>query len=144
MARKTYPKIKAQVGFAADARGEGVAYVRVGDAGSTTPGSLLRIPFKTKRFPALLDREIGYAALTAVARGLRERDVCRVALLIDDERLVEDFRDRRDVPMALDLAYVRLGCELNQFRDYEIDQAPVESSDLSARARAEVAMHVAA
>ena len=144
MARKTYPQVKAQVGFAADGRGDGVAYVRVAESGASGPGSLLRIPFKTKRFPALLDREVGYAALTAVARGLRERDVCRVSLLVDDARLVEDFRDRRDVPQALDMAYVRLGCELNQFRDYEIGAAPSESSDLSARARAEVAMHVAA
>lgn len=145
MARKTYSKMNAEVGFAADGRGDGVAYVRVAEPASCKPASLLlRIPFKTKRFPALLDREVGYAALTAVARGLRERDVCRVALLVDDERLVEDFRERRDVPQALDLAYVRLGCELNQFRDFEIGQASVESSDLSARARAEVAMHVAA
>ena len=143
MAPKAHPQVRAQVGYAADGRGDGVAYVRLGEV----PGDgslLMRVPFKTKRYPALLDREVGYAALTAIARRLHERQICRVALLVDDERLVEDFRDRREVPQALDLAYVRLGCALNQFRDYEIGPAPTESSDLTARARAEVAMHVAA
>lgn len=145
MAQKAYPKVEARVGFAADGRGEGVAYVRVGTRASADAGPLLlRVPFTTKRYPALLEREVGYAALTAVARRLREREICRVALLVDDERLVEDFRDRREVPQALDLAYVRLGCALNQFREYEIGHAPSGSFDLTARARAEVAMHVAA
>ena len=145
MAAKAYPRVEAQVGFAADGRGEGVAYVRVGTRGSADGGPLLlRVRFTTKRYPALLDREVGYAALSAVARRLLEREICRVALLVDDRRLVDDFRDRRDVPQALDLAYVRLGCALNQFREYEIGHSPTGSSDLTARARAEVAMHVAA
>jgi len=144
VAPKAYPQIEAHIGFSADGRGEGVAYVRLSGGSADGGALLLRVPFVTKRYPALLDREIGYAALTAVARRLREREIDRVNLLVDDERLVEDLRNRRDVPQALGLAYVRLGCVLNQFRTYEVGCAPAGSSDLTARARAEVAMHVAA
>jgi hypothetical protein len=42
------------------------------------------------------------------------------------------------------MPYVRLGCALNQFRRYEIADLPPGDADLSARARSEVAMHVAA
>jgi hypothetical protein len=127
-------------GFAADASGNGIAYVRLGE----TAARVLRIPFTVKRFPALLDREIGYAALTAVCGALRRRGVERVRLLLDDARLVCDLREHRDVPPALTLAYVRVRCSLNQFREYEIGDPATDQSDLTARARSEVAMHVAA
>jgi hypothetical protein len=127
-------------GFAADAAGNGVAYVRLGE----NAARVLRVPFTVNRFPALLDREVGYAALTAVCAALRRRGVERVRLALDDARIVCDLREHRDVPPALTLAYVRVRCSLNQFREYKIvDPAPGES-DLTARARSEVAMHVAA
>jgi hypothetical protein len=129
------------VGFAADSAGNGVAYVRLGENGA---GRVLRVPFAVKRFPALLDREVGYAALAAVCAALRRRGVERVRLCLDDVRLACDLREHRDVPGALTLAYVRLRCSLNQFREYEIADPPESESDLTARARSEVAMHVAA
>ena len=138
--QKGYPKIRAVVGFAADETGGGVAYVRLtGGRGSR----LLRVPFAVARYPALFEREIGYAGLTAVAGYLRHRGVQAVDFAVDDANLAADLRERRDVPHALSLAYVRLGCALNQFREYGILDAE-DSHDLTARARAEVAMHVAA
>ncbi len=129
------------VGFAADSQGSGVAYVRVGDAAAAR---VLRVPFMVKRYPALLDREVGYGALVAVSVALRRRGIERVRFVVDDARLSGDLLEHRDVPSALTLAYVRLGCALNQFREYEIAGSPQGESDLSARARSEVAMHVAA
>ncbi len=128
-------------GFAADTAGNGIAYVRLGESGA---GRILRVPFKVKRFPALLEREIGYAALAAVCSALRRRGVERARLCLDDSRLVCDLREHRDVPSALTLAYVRVRCALNQFAEYEIAEPSTGDSDLTARARSEVAMHVAA
>jgi hypothetical protein len=133
--------VEAAVGFAADAQGNGVAYIRVG--GTRAP-RVLRVPFTVKRYPALLDREVGYGALIAVSAALRRRGVERVRFLVDDERLVSDVQEHRDVPAPLALAYVRLGCALNQLREYQIAGSPQGESDLTARARSEVAMHVAA
>jgi hypothetical protein len=129
------------VGFAADAAGNGVAYIRWCATGA---GRVLRVPFSVKRFPALLEREVGYGALAAACTALRRRGVERLRLCIDDERLVNDLREHRDVPAALTLAYVRLRCALNQFVLYEIDQAPASESDLTARSRSEVCRAIAA
>jgi len=133
--------VEAAVGFAADPQGNGVAYVRVGDGGGSR---VMRIPFTVRRFPALLGREVGYAALTAVGAAMLHRGFERVHLCVDDTRLAGDLQEHRDVPAALTLAYVRLRCALNQFREYGIAGSPQGESDLTARARSEVAMHVAA
>ena len=51
--------------YAANLRGNGVVYVRVPD------GAPIRVPFSVERVPALLEREVGYAALTAAIGALR-------------------------------------------------------------------------
>jgi hypothetical protein len=133
--------LSVAAGFAADHQGNGVVYARVGER----PGApFLRIQFTVKRYPALLEREIGYAALTALCAALRRRGVERVRLNLDDERLIGDLREHREVPAPLTLAYVRLGCALNQFASYEISGPSAGESDLTARARTEVSMHAAA
>jgi hypothetical protein len=133
--------IQAATGFAADAQGNGVAYVRLVLGG--TP-RLLRVPFTVKRYAALHDREIGYAALTAIVAVLRRRGAERVRFIVDDEHLAGDLREHRDVPSPLTLAYVRLRCALNQFKEYDIVANGAGECDLSARARGEAAMHIAA
>ncbi|HLI97665.1 MAG TPA: hypothetical protein VKT72_16465 [Candidatus Baltobacteraceae bacterium] len=133
--------VDAATGFAADAQGKGIAYVRVHLGG--TP-RVLRVPFGVKRYPALRDREIGYAALTEVGAALHRRGIQRVRFTVDDARLADDLREHRDVPAPLTLAYVRVRCALNQFKEYEVAATPSGESDLTARARSEVAMHVAA
>ncbi|HEV3152192.1 MAG TPA: hypothetical protein VGZ02_00150 [Candidatus Baltobacteraceae bacterium] len=125
------------VGFAADDSGNGVAYARA--EGQRT----LRVPFTVKRYAALLGREVGYAALCEVARVLHRRGFERIEFAIDDASLLSDLAERREVPAPLTLAYVRLRCALNQLREYRIRPAPGES-DLTARARSDVALHVAA
>jgi hypothetical protein len=132
--------VDAATGFAADAQGNGVSYLRL-QLGRTA--RVLRVPFSVRRYPALLDREIAYAALTAAAAVLHRRGIDRVRFLVDDTRLVSDLHEHRDVPAPLTLAYVRLRCTLNQFKEYDIAPSSGES-DLAARARSEVAMHVAA
>lgn len=133
--------IEAATGFAADVRGNGVAYARLMLGG--TP-RVLRVPFTVKRYPALLDREVGYAALSALSAVLRHRGVDRVRFFVDDRHLASDLCEHRDVPAPLTLAYVRLRCALNQFKEYDIAQSGASESDLTARARSETAMHVAA
>ncbi|HET7813502.1 MAG TPA: hypothetical protein VFL13_03940 [Candidatus Baltobacteraceae bacterium] len=130
--------LRVDLGFAADASGNGVAYARAGSA-----GRVLRVAFPVKRFSGLQDREVGYAALQAVARALQQRGIVRANFVVEDPRLAGDLNEHRDVPPALTLAYVKLRCTLNQFEGYEIGEAPLET-DLSQRARSEVALHVAA
>lgn len=130
--------LRVDLGFAADAGGNGVAYARAGSA-----GRVLRVAFPVKRYSGLQDREVGYAALQAVAAALQQRGVARAEFLLDDPRLAEDLNLHRDVPPALTLAYVKLRCTLNQFEGYAIGDAPRET-DLSQRARSEVALNVAA
>lgn len=128
-------------GFAADAQGNGVAYVRLMLGGAPR---VLRVPFTVKRYPALHEREVGYAALTAVAAVLRRRGIERARFTIDDAHLAADLCEHREVPAALALGYVRLRCALNQFKEYDIAAIAAGESDLTARARSEAAMRIAA
>ena len=137
----TGPIIDATVGFAADEAGFGIAYVSLA-SGSNRKS--LRVPFSVRRYPALLEREVGYAALTAVADKVAALGCKRVAFRIPDERVVADFQERRDVPGPLAIEYVRLGCALNRFSEYRLDAGGDDAGDLTARARAEVTLHVAA
>jgi hypothetical protein len=128
---------EAGVGWAADTRGNGVAYARIGGSAE----HLLRVPFRVGR-TAPAERAAGYAALTAVARALRARGVGRVRFGLDDPALLCDLTGRGSVPEGLVLPYVRLRCALNQFGEVAFQLAV--PGDLAARARAEVALHVAA
>lgn len=140
MSRSKKPTFEAHVGFAADALGEGIVYARVRSA---TGARLLRLPFRVARYPSLTEREVGYAALTAVASTLHERGITRVGFLVGDEALVRDLAEHREVPAPLVLPYVRLRCALNRFDEFGVAAAG-ESAELQARARAEVALHLAA
>lgn len=129
--------VEATVAFAADSRGVGVAYtsVRRGGQGAV----LLRVPFRVERYPALREREVSYAALTAVSKVLRQRGVRRVRLGVSDPELVADVTQRRSVPPPLMLPYVRLGCTLNRFDEHHLVVAS-DDEDLHARARAEATL----
>jgi len=130
--------LQAQLGYAADALGEGVAYARL----TTRTGErLVRVAFRVQRYPGLEDREVAYGALAAVAPVLRARGVERIAFTLADPALVADCTERRGVPAPLVLPYVRLGCALNRFRAFELHVG--EDADLTARARAELALHTA-
>ncbi|HTU83602.1 MAG TPA: hypothetical protein VMF61_15845, partial [Candidatus Acidoferrales bacterium] len=126
-------------GYAADARGNGIAYVR---AGAASAEQLARVPFRVRRHAQLQGHEIGYAAVRAVLRALREWNVSRIRISLEDARLVDELTGRCDVASEIVLPYVRLRCALNAF-----DAAAVVvggDADLTQRARAEIAMHAAA
>ncbi|HEY1729453.1 MAG TPA: hypothetical protein VGG22_13830 [Candidatus Baltobacteraceae bacterium] len=126
------------IAYAANLQGDGVAYAEI--AGENEPR---RIAFRLERYPALLGREIGYAALIAVATALRAEGFRAVRLAIPDERVIEDLEQRRQLPQALALQYVQLKCRLNMFSRVDVIVAN-PSDDLCARARAEVELAIAA
>lgn len=137
--------IDAQLGYAADRDGRGIAYVRlVPRRDEDTAGErLVRVPFRAQRFAGLDAREVGYAALTAVSELLHERGVTAATFYLSDGQLVTEVNEHRDVPLALVIPYVRLGCALNRFTSFRLDCSP-DPEDLAQRARAEVALLEAA
>ena len=58
------------VGYAADRAGNGIAYAAIATG---TDRAAVRVTFSTQPLPALDGRELGYAALNAVATYLRGR-----------------------------------------------------------------------
>jgi hypothetical protein len=140
--RESDEVVQVSVGYGADEAGSGVAYAAIHGRSAAPP---LRVSFSVRRFRSLGGREVAYAALLAVAAPVRERVAGPVRFLIDDAELVTDLNERRPVPLALTMPYVALRCRLNRFRAAEVAQAATsEIGDLSARALAEVSLHVAA
>ncbi len=139
------PAIDAHLGYAADRHGRGVAYARLvrRQAEDGAGERLLRVPFRAQRFAGLDGREVGYAALAAVADLLHDRGVTVASFNLIDGQLIADVNEHRDVPLPLVIPYVRLGCALNRFASYSL-QASSDAEDLAQRARAEVALHEAA
>jgi hypothetical protein len=140
--RKDNEVVEVSVGYAAGDTGMGVAYAAIhGRRGIV----LERAPFSVRRLPALADREAGYAALLAAADRVGRRYAGPVRFTIDDEALVGDLNERRPLPAPLTMPYVALRCRLNRFRFAEVVRGSTgETSDLSARAIAEVSLNVAA
>lgn len=135
--REFVPPVHAEVGFAAGSGGRGVAYARVHRGASE---QLLRVGFRLRS--GFCAREIGYAAVTEIARALQRRGVRNAALAIDDAALVSELANRADVADPMVLPYVRLKCVLNGFEGVALTAN--DSPELSQRARAEVALHTAA
>jgi hypothetical protein len=130
------------VGFAAGNGGEGVAYAALRAANGRE--SIVRVGFRCRPLAALRGRDIAYAALAAVAEDLLRRDLRDVAFRIDDSELPVDLAARRALPAALTVAYVALRCKLNRFRAATVAFADGAARDVTARARAEVSLNVAA
>lgn len=133
--------VRASIGFAADQRGAGVAYVRIAGAGA---GHLLRVGFSATRYPGLDGREVSYAALAAVVTTLRRNGIRSVQLEFDEAALRRDIEERRDVPAPLTVPYVRLRCALNALGQYRLAQPAAGDNDLAVRAQREITMHAAA
>jgi hypothetical protein len=125
------------VGYAADASGHGIAFAAI--ATGTGRGAV-RIPFAAVPLAALEGREFGYAAVAAVGSYLRGRGFTRVRLRLADAAVVDDLTGRRPVPPALAMAYVKARCVLHGFAVARVERAePIETHDLDARARADIA-----
>ncbi|MBV8283212.1 MAG: hypothetical protein JO175_01120 [Candidatus Eremiobacteraeota bacterium] len=135
--RDPAPSVHAEVGFAAAPGGRGVAYARLRRAASEY---LLRVGFRLNA--GFSDREVGYAAVTEIARALQRRGVRHAALAVGDAALLSELACTSDVPDTIVLPYVRLKCALNGFERVEL--LPNLSPELTQRARAEVALDTAA
>ncbi|MBV9149043.1 MAG: hypothetical protein JO024_04215 [Candidatus Eremiobacteraeota bacterium] len=133
--------IDAAVGFAADDFGNGVGYV---DLRTPRAQRVARVDFSVQRIPALLGREVGYAALTAVAKRIADSGFEEASFRVADPQLVDDLDGKAEIPPPLTLAYVNLRCQLNRFRLATVLADEPAADDLAARARAEVTLHVAA
>ncbi len=131
--------VEAVVGYAADARGGGLAYARLTNAQSKR---LLRVPFRLTAQRSQSDRAIGYAALTAVSQALRKRGVREACFVLGDSAFVQEIATGRGVEETLALPYVRLRCALNALEKFDVRAGCAD--DLTQRARAEVALNVAA
>jgi hypothetical protein len=136
------PAVRATIGFATRDDGVGVAYARLRDERN---GELvLREPFRCRPLPALRGRNVAYAALAAIVRRVLESDVRRVRFEVADPDLVADLAEHRAVPAPLTMPYVSLRCALNRFTEAAVVVAGAAARDLTARARAEALLEVAA
>lgn len=131
-------KASVRLGYAADAAGNGIVYARVGNRNPR----ILRAKF---RAPASDDdrRNVGFAAVRAIAPALRKQHLTDVELQVDDAGLIADLTQRRELPATLLLPYVRARCALNSFKACELAES-TGPNDLAARALAEVSMRIAA
>jgi hypothetical protein len=136
--RRSGPVVEATVGYAAGSRGNGVAYAQL------TGGveALYRVPFRVGVPSPFPDRAIGYAALTAVSHALCKRGFRDVRFLLGDSQLAREIASGADVGETLVLPYVRLRCSLNSLAAFDVGEGAAD--DLTQRARAEVALNVAA
>jgi len=133
------------IGFAApDDGGASVALARLhGDV--RRPESLVRVGFRCRPLLALHGRDVAYIAVEAVAAELLRRGLRSAAFSVADADLVADLAGRRAVPASLTIPYVRLRCTLNRFAAVSVEAGDEGSlRDLTARARAEVCLSIAA
>jgi GNAT superfamily N-acetyltransferase len=137
--RSPDPATEAVVGFAANERGNGIAYVRLADARARRH---LRVGFRVAAPARCRDRAIAYAALTAVSRALCKRGIRTVRFVLNDAEFVDEIATGRGVGDLLAIPYVRLRCVLNAFAKFGVEAGATD--DLTQRARAEVALNVAA
>jgi hypothetical protein len=142
-ALRNRPAADVALGYAADPAGTGVAFAAV--ATGTTAG-VVRVPFRVQRLAGLDGREVGYAAVTAVAAHLRSRGFGRVRLRVADTHVVDELTGAKNVPStALAMPYVAARCALRGFAAARIECAdPRDVADLTNRAIAEATLHVAA
>lgn len=137
--RGSEPVVEAVVGFAGDSRGAGLAYARLN---GPRIGTLLRVGFRVAAPAGCRDRAIAYAALTALSHALAKRAICNVRFVLADSEFVDEVATGRGVVDLLAIPYVRLRCALNALMSFEVSTGTTD--ELTQRARAEVALNVAA
>ena len=131
--------VEVATGYAADARGTGVAYARVSGNGQL---KVWRFGFRVNAPRECRDRAAGYAALTALVRALFKRGIRTARFVIGDEELAREITTGRQVDERLTLPYVRLRCAMNSLANLDVQAGATD--DLTQRARAEAALNVAA
>jgi len=141
-ARRPRPAADIAVGYAVDSKGHGIAYAAISTG---TSSGTVRIPFTATVQPALEGRDVGYAAVAAVATQLKRRGIGRARFRLDDQNVVADLSGAGNPPKALAMSYVRTRCLLHGLGTVRLETAePIETRDLTSRARAEVTLTVAA
>jgi hypothetical protein len=133
----TPPAVVAQVGYAADRRGRGIVYARVSGAQAE---HLLRVGFRVPL--PVCARAVGYAAVRAMIKMLVSRGVGEVTFVLGDAAFVRQVATGCDIDELLAIPYVRLRCALNTLTKYRVRAGATD--DLTQRARAEVALNLAA
>ncbi len=133
------------IGFAAPQDGGASVALATLRGDGSRPESLVRVGFRCRPLLALHGRDVAYIAVEAVAAELLRRGLRNASFSVANAELVADLAGRRPVPATLTMPYVRLRCTLNRFAAVSV-QAGDERSirDLTARARAELCLTVAA
>jgi hypothetical protein len=131
--------VDAAVGYAADERGNGLAYARLTDGKSRR--RLLRVGFRVNARP-ITARATGYAAMTAVTQALCRRGFKSVRFVVSDKEFAREIATGRNVTDELQLAYVGLRCALNSLVSSRVDSGATD--ELTQRASAEVMLNLAA
>lgn len=127
------------VGFAAGSEGRGIAYAGLNESGVQ---QIIRVSFRVPHVARSRERAVAYLALTAVVHAVRRRGVTRARFVLPDAGFAEELSNGSTVADELTLAYVRLRCALNTLAEFFISTAA--NDDLTQRARAEVALNIAA
>jgi hypothetical protein len=133
------PLVEVVAGYAAGARGAGVAYARVTDEGRQ---NVLRLDFRVVAPRECRERAAGYAALTAIVRALCKRGIRAVRFIVGDKEFAEEIATGRRVDEKLAIPYVRLRCAMNSLASFDVQAGSAD--ELTQRARAEAALNVAA
>ena len=140
--RRTRSAADVAVGYAADDRGNGIAFAAISTGNAT---GIVRLSFSAPPLPGLEGLECGYAAVAAVGAHAKGRGFGRVRIRIGDARVVADLNGAGSPPKSLAMAYVKIRCILHGLGSVRLEVGePVEIRDLAARANAEVQLHVAA
>jgi hypothetical protein len=137
--RTPTPTVEVLVGFAAGSDGRGIAYARLTEGCAK---HVTRVEFRVSAAQLREEHGVGYAALTGVTRAVARCGVKRAAFVLADARFVEEVSTGNGVREALALSYVRLRCALNSFAESSVVTGATD--DLTQRARAEVALNIAA
>lgn len=130
------------LGYAADARGRGIAFAAIANGRSTR---VVRLTFFATPAPALDGRENGYAAMAALGEHLKSEGFGRVRIRLGDARVAAELNGSGSPPKSLAMSYVRIRCLLHGLGLARLEAADaIEVRDLAARAVAEVSLRAAA
>jgi len=84
------------------------------------------IPFTLREQPSQQGRDYLYAGMTAALDRLLSLGVRRALIHVEDERLVAELEHRTEPHRELALAYIVLGCKLNEFSSAKVLPAKPE------------------
>ena len=87
------------------------------------------IPFTVREQPSQQGRDYLYAGMTAALDRLLSLGVRRALIHVDDPRLVDELEHRSEPHRELTLAYIVLGCKLNEFSNAKVLLAKPERFD---------------